>query len=122
MSASSEPTNRPTFMMVLHDLKELRIKACYYNYCEKATVSELRLEYAVDDQMSLDSIEYAASSVEVCQCPSPYSGLSCQVHFLRILHIVSSVSFCIVCEFRLFSKSCFSLVVNLTAFFLPLLL
>lgn len=77
MESTGEPTTRDTLMMVLHDLDELRIKACYYSNCELAAVSELQLEIAEDDQTIGDS--YTASSVEICQCPPPYSGLSCQV-------------------------------------------
>ncbi|VDK75274.1 unnamed protein product [Litomosoides sigmodontis] len=76
MEATGEPTTRDTLMMVLHDLDELRIKACYYTNCELAAVSELQLETAKDDQTIGGS--YTASSVEMCQCPPPYSGLSCQ--------------------------------------------
>lgn len=77
MESTGEPTTRDTLMMVLHDLDELRIKACYYTNCELAAVSELQLEIAKDDQTTGDS--YTASSVEICQCPLPYTGLSCQV-------------------------------------------
>ncbi|KAL3982290.1 Laminin EGF-like (Domains III and V) family protein [Acanthocheilonema viteae] len=76
MESTGEPTTRDTLMMVLHDLDELRIKACYYTNCEVAAISELQLEIAKDDQTTGDS--YTASSVEICQCPPPYSGLSCQ--------------------------------------------
>uniref|UniRef100_A0A1I8EZU5 Uncharacterized protein n=3 Tax=Wuchereria bancrofti TaxID=6293 RepID=A0A1I8EZU5_WUCBA len=76
MESTGEPTTRDTLMMVLHDLDELRIKACYYTNCELASISELQLEIAKDDQTTSDS--YTASSVEICQCPPPYTGLSCQ--------------------------------------------
>lgn len=77
MGPTGEPTTRDTLMMVLHDLDELRIKACYYTNCQSAAVSELQFEIARDDQTTGDS--YTASSVEMCQCPPPYTGLSCQV-------------------------------------------
>ncbi|VDM96599.1 unnamed protein product [Thelazia callipaeda] len=76
MEATGQPTTRQTLMMVLHSLEELRIKACYYTNCESASVSELQLEIAKDEETNGDS--YTASSVEICQCPSPYTGLSCQ--------------------------------------------
>ncbi|VDK27910.1 unnamed protein product [Gongylonema pulchrum] len=62
--------------MVLHDLDALRFKACYHSNCESATISELQLETTKDDQINGDS--YTATSVEMCQCPPPYTGLSCQ--------------------------------------------
>lgn len=77
MESTGEPTTRATLMMVLYDLNELRIKGCYYSNCEWIAVSELQLEIAKDDQSIGDS--YTASSVEICQCPPPYTGLSCQV-------------------------------------------
>ncbi|OZC11109.1 laminin EGF-like protein [Onchocerca flexuosa] len=76
MGPTGEPTTRDTLMMVLHDLDELRIKACYYASCKSAAISELQFEIARDDQTTGDS--YTASSVEICQCPPPYTGLSCQ--------------------------------------------
>ncbi|KAM3726093.1 Laminin-like protein [Dirofilaria immitis] len=76
MGSTGEPTTRDTLMMVLHDLDELRVKACYYTNCKSAAISELQLEMAKDDQITGDS--YTASSVEICQCPPPYIGLSCQ--------------------------------------------
>uniref|UniRef100_A0A915PQH1 Laminin subunit alpha n=1 Tax=Setaria digitata TaxID=48799 RepID=A0A915PQH1_9BILA len=76
MGSAGEPATRDTLMMVLHDLDELRIKACYYTNCAVATVSELQLEMAKDEQPTGGS--YTASSVEICHCPPPYTGLSCQ--------------------------------------------
>lgn len=78
LESTGEPASRATLMMVLHDLEELRLKACYHSYCDLATVSELQLETAKDEQTSSDS--YTAASIEMCQCPAPYAGLSCQVN------------------------------------------
>uniref|UniRef100_A0A915BZ56 Laminin-like protein epi-1 n=1 Tax=Parascaris univalens TaxID=6257 RepID=A0A915BZ56_PARUN len=107
LSSSGAPISRPDLMLVLYDLQELRIKASYYENCDWATITEIQLEVARDDQNSVDS-SFTASSVELCQCPPPYTGPSCQqcasgyyrVAFWRYLGA------CVPCECNGHSGSC----------------
>ncbi|VDP12271.1 unnamed protein product [Onchocerca flexuosa] len=106
MGPTGEPTTRDTLMMVLHDLDELRIKACYYASCKSAAISELQFEIARDDQTTGDS--YTASSVEICQCPPPYTGLSCQQCSPGYYRVKNSryLGSCVPCNCNGHSGSC----------------
>lgn len=81
LTNKGERISRADLMLVLHGLKQLRIKACYYSDCQSATISDFQLEVARDDQNSFDNL-FTATSIELCSCPPPYSGSSCQVYFL----------------------------------------
>jgi hypothetical protein len=66
-------------MTVLLKLEKLRIKVSYVERLSKATVEQLELEVAQNDYTN--EVPKTASSVEICDCPAPYSGASCQVSF-----------------------------------------
>ncbi|VDM41094.1 unnamed protein product [Toxocara canis] len=107
LSASGGPVSRADLMLVLFDLRELRIKASYYEQCDSATVTEIQLEVARDDQNSVDS-SFTAASVELCQCPAPYTGPSCQQCAAGYYRVSSGryLGACVPCECNGHSGSC----------------
>jgi hypothetical protein len=93
---------RPQMMLVLNDLRELRIKASYFERPSSAVLTSVQLQTVSGDPNIISGMP-EASSVEVCECPAPYTGSSCQVrsffkkdpkskHNLRLKDVIERVS------------------------------
>lgn len=76
-------------MLVLFDLNQILIKASYYEKTDLATLTDFEMEIARKNFEATNGFP-TATSVEVCQCPAPYTGDSCQVNFLK--NCISAVS------------------------------
>lgn len=76
LSERGESVTRSQLMMVLLKLERLRIKVSYLEHTKSAVVEDLELEVAQNDYTR--EVPDSASSVEICECPAPYSGASCQ--------------------------------------------
>ncbi|VDK44418.1 unnamed protein product [Anisakis simplex] len=107
LNSNGNTITRADLMLVLYDLKELRIKASYYEHCSSATITEILLEVARDDQNSVDT-SFTATSVELCQCPAPYTGPSCQQCSPGYYRVSSGqyLGACVPCECNGHSGSC----------------
>lgn len=49
----------------------------YFEHTTNGVIEQMELETAENDYTH--EVEKTASSVEICECPSSYSGSSCQV-------------------------------------------
>nr|XP_031828013.1 laminin subunit alpha isoform X2 [Nomia melanderi] len=67
---------REQLMIVLENLQGLHIRATYWSPSIMATLSDVTLDVTTEFYSSQYNIP--ASSVEECQCPQNYQGLSCE--------------------------------------------
>ncbi|XP_012943161.1 laminin subunit alpha isoform X2 [Aplysia californica] len=70
---TNAPVFKEQFMMILSSLDALLIRASYYT-----VVGEIRLTEVYLEQAAVDGRGDPADSVEMCQCPPNYVGLSCE--------------------------------------------
>ncbi|KRT80925.1 hypothetical protein AMK59_5061, partial [Oryctes borbonicus] len=76
---SKLPANREHIMMVLKDLRGIYIRAGYWSATYSTRLSNVFLDEASNAAAYHDSHKYTrAVSVEHCQCPPNYQGLSCE--------------------------------------------
>lgn len=68
--------SREQLMLVLEDLREIRVRASYWSPSITASLSRVTLDVATEFYSPQYNV--AASSVEECQCPPNYQGLSCE--------------------------------------------
>lgn len=73
---SGVPVSREQFMTVLRDLKKIYIRASYFDRGMITYVSDVTLTLADDDPDHYNL--YKELSVEKCECPPGYTGLSCE--------------------------------------------
>lgn len=73
---SGASVTREQFMSVLRDLEGIYIRASYFEQGVLTTLSDVFLTLSDDDPENYNL--YTESSVEKCDCPRGYSGLSCQ--------------------------------------------
>lgn len=73
---SGLPVTREQFMTILRDLDAIYVRASYWEDGLETTVSDVVLTLADEDYEN--SHEYRALSVERCECPPGYQGLSCE--------------------------------------------
>ena len=77
----TEPIDRNHFMIVLHTVQGLYIRAVRNGKSTLSRLSSISLQTAVEhDAYNPDLVDAPmAKGVEMCECPDRYSGLSCQV-------------------------------------------
>lgn len=73
---SGAQVTREQFMMVLRDLEKIYIRASYFDKGVLSLTSDVSLTLANDDAENYHL--YEELSVERCECPPGYRGLSCQ--------------------------------------------
>ncbi|KAK0397427.1 hypothetical protein QR680_002123 [Steinernema hermaphroditum] len=73
--SNGQPSTRSDLMMALFKLEKIQIKVSYYERPSTALVEQFEMEVAREDA---SQSFITATSVEVCQCPPPYTGPSCQ--------------------------------------------
>lgn len=86
--SDNEKVNRQTFMMVLSNIDELKIRAKFYDYEGLVTNVVSLKTVTLDHGVTIGSDRVArvkATAVEVCQCPEGYTGYSCEVSILNSL-------------------------------------
>ncbi|KAL8600730.1 hypothetical protein ACOMHN_057318 [Nucella lapillus] len=69
-----QPVTRRDFMMILYGLQQLLIKATYHTAQDTVYLRDVSLEVASPLVMTNRTLP----SVEQCQCPEGYAGLSCE--------------------------------------------
>ncbi|KAK7100471.1 laminin subunit alpha-2-like isoform X2 [Littorina saxatilis] len=69
-----QPVTRQEFMTVLYSLQQLMIKATYHTAQDTVFLRDVSLDVASPLVMSNRTL----TSVEQCQCPEGYAGLSCE--------------------------------------------
>ncbi|KAM4728827.1 laminin subunit alpha-3-like isoform 2-T2 [Anableps anableps] len=72
-AGTNRPVSRQELMMVLAGLVGLRIRALYFTQSQRLSLGEVGLEEATDSGTG-----GPANTVEVCSCPSQYTGDSCE--------------------------------------------
>ncbi|GFO21134.1 laminin subunit alpha-3 [Plakobranchus ocellatus] len=70
---TNAPVSREQFMMLLHSMDSLVIRASYFSKMEQIRLKEVTLQVASEQGQG-----ELAESVEMCQCPPTYKGLSCE--------------------------------------------
>ncbi|XP_059144332.1 laminin subunit alpha-like [Physella acuta] len=70
---TNSPISREQFMMILTSIESLQIRASHYTSMTETSLSDVSLEVA-----SESGTGSLANSVEKCQCPPNYRGLSCE--------------------------------------------
>lgn len=102
-----KPVSRAEFMMVLRDLHMIYIRAKYDNSTVLSQLSDVYLSIGADDEENYHL--YQQLSVERCDCPAGYSGLSCencaQGHY-RVLDDAYPGGYCIPCQCHGHSDTC----------------
>ena len=87
----TEPIDRNHFMIVLHTVQGLYIKAVPNGKSTFSRLSNISLQTAVEhDPYDQDLVDAPmAKGIEMCECPDRYTGLSCQVResLLQYCHI-----------------------------------
>ncbi|XP_074189665.1 laminin subunit alpha-2 isoform X4 [Rhinolophus sinicus] len=72
----SRTVTREDFLDILYDIHYILIKATYGNVMRQSRISEISMEVAEQGQVTAVTPE--AHLIERCDCPSGYSGLSCE--------------------------------------------
>ncbi|XP_059149479.1 laminin subunit alpha-1-like [Physella acuta] len=71
---NNRPVSREEFMTVLYDLQRLLIRATFHTTQDTVYLKDVILDVASPTVMDGSSLK----SVEQCQCPEGYAGLSCE--------------------------------------------
>ncbi|XP_029032401.2 laminin subunit alpha [Osmia bicornis bicornis] len=97
---------REQLMMVLEDLRGIYIRAMYWNPSISATLSHASLEVTTEYYSSQYNVP--ASSVEQCQCPPNYQGLSCEECAPGYYRVQSGShgGYCVRCECNGHADNC----------------
>jgi hypothetical protein len=61
-------------MVVLSSLKEIKLRATYYNRIHDSELISFEMDHAVQKDESNDLLNQPALSVERCQCPPNHMG------------------------------------------------
>ncbi|KAM6181305.1 laminin subunit alpha-2 isoform 1-T1 [Erethizon dorsatum] len=72
----SRTVSREDFMDILYDIHYILIKATYGNIMRQSRISEISMEVAEPGHIT--AVTPPALLIEKCDCPSGYSGLSCE--------------------------------------------
>ncbi|KRZ28597.1 Laminin-like protein epi-1 [Trichinella pseudospiralis] len=104
---NGEPVTRAQLMTVLHNVTALLVKASYYTRLQRVVMKMFTMTTA--DSSSLVTAErQAALNVEICRCPPPYKGTSCEEcaeGFYRV-NTGPFLGSCVPCKCHGHSKSC----------------
>ncbi|PWA25274.1 hypothetical protein CCH79_00005330 [Gambusia affinis] len=74
-AGTNRPVSRQELMMVLAGLVGLRIRALYFTQTQRLSLGEVGLEEATESGTG-----GPANTVEVCSCPTEYTGDSCELN------------------------------------------
>ncbi|KAE8598578.1 hypothetical protein XENTR_v10016864 [Xenopus tropicalis] len=72
-ASSNNMVSREELMIILSNLESLHIRGLYFSETQRLTLGEVGL-----DDITTSGSGEIASQVEICSCPSEYSGDSCQ--------------------------------------------
>ena len=102
---SGKAYTREDLMMLLHSLKNITIKASYFDSPQSVRLTDFSLETSAQEG---DHTGLRASSVEQCQCPAPYMGASCQQCASGYYRVPggSFLGSCVPCDCNGHSGSC----------------
>ncbi|XP_072016336.1 laminin subunit alpha-2-like [Amphiura filiformis] len=75
-SKPARAPTRPEFMMVLQDIQAILIKASYVENQKKLRLVDVMMETALPANETTSTKK--AQGIEMCQCPTGYTGLSCE--------------------------------------------
>ncbi|XP_037870167.2 laminin subunit alpha [Bombyx mori] len=98
------PVTRDQFMHALVNISGLYIRASYWEYSIETSLSNVVLEIGVDYYMGDELVVRRATSVEECQCPRAYRGLSCEQCAEGHYRLPSG--FCVPCQCNGHSDQC----------------
>ncbi|KAI1731321.1 laminin EGF domain-containing protein [Ditylenchus destructor] len=104
---TGEPASKAQLMMTLLKLEKVLVKASYYEMPSKAILEQFELETAEDDPRQDGLV--SAPSVELCECPPPYAGPSCQFcapGYYRVATPGSLLGSCVPCNCHGHSGTC----------------
>jgi len=73
--SDGQEISRDQFIMALHQIEALLIKASYDTRMLQTTLREVSMDIAINDVTNQSRV----TSVEQCACPLEYKGLSCEV-------------------------------------------
>lgn len=99
------PVTREQLLTVLEDLQGIYIRATYWKPSIQAMISDVTLDEA-DDLYTYNSV--LADSVEQCQCPPNYQGLSCEECAPGYYRVDSGPSggYCVKCQCNGHAETC----------------
>jgi laminin alpha 3/5 len=72
---SGSPATREQYLLLLHNLEAIYIKASPRTNTVEAGLRKFSMDSATDEYFEGDMV---ASSIEACDCPPSYQGLSCE--------------------------------------------
>ncbi|CAJ0953978.1 unnamed protein product, partial [Mesorhabditis belari] len=75
LSADGKALSRSDLMLLLYNLEKVQVKGSYFNNPKAIDLLEFGFGISGDQY---GTTRVTASSVEICQCPAPYKGPSCQ--------------------------------------------
>ncbi|XP_054888860.1 laminin subunit alpha-3-like isoform X2 [Poeciliopsis prolifica] len=102
-AGTNRPVSRQELMMVLAGLVGLRIRALYFTQTQRLSLGEVGLEEATESGTG-----GPANTVEVCSCPTEYTGDSCEKCAPGFYRKTSWLSFgrCLPCECNGLADEC----------------
>ncbi|KRZ88222.1 Laminin-like protein epi-1 [Trichinella sp. T8] len=103
---NGEPVTRAQLMTVLQNVTALLVKASYYSRLQRVVMKMFTMTSA--DSNSVVNPERAALNVEICRCPPPYKGTSCEEcaeGFYRV-NTGPFLGSCVPCKCHGHSNSC----------------
>ncbi|KAH9634640.1 hypothetical protein HF086_000612 [Spodoptera exigua] len=95
------PVTREQFMNTIVNVTSIYIRATYWNQSIETSLIAVTLDVGVD---GYDEYSKRASSVEECQCPKAYRGLSCEQCAEGYYRLSSG--FCVPCQCNGHSREC----------------
>ncbi|CAB3226438.1 unnamed protein product [Arctia plantaginis] len=98
------PVSREQFMNTLAYIDSIYIRATYEDKSLITSLIAVALDIGVKDYDTEDSYIRRASSVEQCQCPKAYRGMSCEQCAEGYYRLSSG--FCVPCQCNGHSKEC----------------
>lgn len=105
VTTANLPVTREQLLVVLEDLRGIYIRATYWRPSLQVTLSDVTLD-EVTETYSHNSV--LASSVEHCQCPPNYQGLSCEECAPGYYRVESGPSggYCVKCQCNGHAETC----------------
>ncbi|KAJ8736784.1 hypothetical protein PYW07_000055 [Mythimna separata] len=100
-NADGSPVSREQFMNTLVNVTSIYIRATYWDQSIETSLIAVTLDIGVEEY---DEFSRRASSVEECQCPKAYRGLSCE-QCAEGYYRLSSGS-CVPCQCNGHSREC----------------
>ncbi|KAG6444669.1 hypothetical protein O3G_MSEX003477, partial [Manduca sexta] len=96
------PVSREQFMNTLVNVTGIYIRASYWKEAIETSLSFVTLDVALEEMIDIEARR--ATSVEECQCPKAYRGLSCEQCAEGHYRLPSG--FCVPCQCNGHSKEC----------------